>query len=249
MAAVTTRPGDVVGMHFFNPAAVMSLVEVVAHVSTAPDVIATAAEVCAATGKHAVHCGDRAGLHRQRAAVPLPQRRDQDARGALRDGRRDRHGHEEGLRAADGPLRAAGRRRQRRVAGDPADALPGVPRAGVRPGADARAPGARRVTSGARPGGASAPTPGRGRVAPLAAEPSTVIHLCPDDAIATPAGALRPGGPCARSARGVVPALHRAVPGRGQRATRRAGPRTRSRSARSAHRSRPPTGAWPRGRR
>jgi 3-hydroxybutyryl-CoA dehydrogenase len=62
MAAVTSRPADVVGMHFFNPAAIMRLVEIVAHVSTAPDVIATAAEVCQATGKHAVHCGDRAGF-------------------------------------------------------------------------------------------------------------------------------------------------------------------------------------------
>jgi 3-hydroxybutyryl-CoA dehydrogenase len=62
MAAVTSRPADVVGMHFFNPAAIMRLVEIVAHVSTAPDVIATAAEVCKKTGKHAVHCGDRAGF-------------------------------------------------------------------------------------------------------------------------------------------------------------------------------------------
>ncbi len=62
MAAVTSRPADVVGMHFFNPAAIMKLVEIVAHVSTAPDVLATAAEVCAKTGKHAVHCGDRAGF-------------------------------------------------------------------------------------------------------------------------------------------------------------------------------------------
>ena len=62
MAAVTSRPADVVGMHFFNPAAIMKLVEIVAHVSTAPDVLATAAEVCQRTGKHAVHCGDRAGF-------------------------------------------------------------------------------------------------------------------------------------------------------------------------------------------
>jgi 3-hydroxybutyryl-CoA dehydrogenase len=62
MAAATSRPEDVVGMHFFNPAAIMKLVEVVAHVSTAPDVIATVSELCARVGKHAVHCGDRAGF-------------------------------------------------------------------------------------------------------------------------------------------------------------------------------------------
>ncbi len=62
MAAATTRPDDVVGMHFFNPAAIMRLVEIVAHVSTGPDVIATASALCGRTGKHAVHCGDRAGF-------------------------------------------------------------------------------------------------------------------------------------------------------------------------------------------
>ena len=40
-AAATTRPEDVVGMHFFNPAQVMKLVEVVHTVSTAADVVAT----------------------------------------------------------------------------------------------------------------------------------------------------------------------------------------------------------------
>ena len=40
-AAATKRPQDVVGMHFFNPAQVMRLVEVVHTVSTADDVVAT----------------------------------------------------------------------------------------------------------------------------------------------------------------------------------------------------------------
>ena len=62
LAAATSRPDDVVGLHFFNPAAIMRLVEVVSHVSTAPDVVATADELCRHTGKHAVHCADRAGF-------------------------------------------------------------------------------------------------------------------------------------------------------------------------------------------
>ena len=37
LAAATGRPADVVGLHFFNPAQVMRLVEVVHTVSTAPD--------------------------------------------------------------------------------------------------------------------------------------------------------------------------------------------------------------------
>ena len=61
-AAATSRPSDVVGLHFFNPAPVMKLVEVVSTIATAPDVLATASAVCAAVGKHAVHCGDRAGF-------------------------------------------------------------------------------------------------------------------------------------------------------------------------------------------
>jgi 3-hydroxybutyryl-CoA dehydrogenase len=61
-AAVTSRPADVVGMHFFNPAQVMKLVEIVSTVSTAPDVVATVREVCEKLGKHPVECGDRSGF-------------------------------------------------------------------------------------------------------------------------------------------------------------------------------------------
>ncbi|MGH3626363.1 MAG: 3-hydroxyacyl-CoA dehydrogenase family protein, partial [Sciscionella sp.] len=61
-AAATSRPTEVIGMHFFNPAAVMKLVEVVATISTAPEVIATAHRVCEQVRKHPVHCGDRAGF-------------------------------------------------------------------------------------------------------------------------------------------------------------------------------------------
>ncbi len=61
-AAATSRPADVIGMHFFNPAAVMKLVEVVSTVSTAPDVEATVLEVTRKIGKHAVRCGDRSGF-------------------------------------------------------------------------------------------------------------------------------------------------------------------------------------------
>ncbi len=62
LAAATERPSDVVGLHFFNPAPVMSLVEVVRTVSTADEVVATARKVCDRAGKHAVECGDRAGF-------------------------------------------------------------------------------------------------------------------------------------------------------------------------------------------
>jgi 3-hydroxybutyryl-CoA dehydrogenase len=61
-ATATSRPADVIGMHFFNPASIMRLVEVVSTVSTAPDVEATVLDVTRKIGKHAVRCGDRAGF-------------------------------------------------------------------------------------------------------------------------------------------------------------------------------------------
>ncbi len=62
MAAVTQRPQDVVGLHFFNPAPIMKLVEIVRTTETAPDVVATAWEVCGRTKKVGVECGDRGGF-------------------------------------------------------------------------------------------------------------------------------------------------------------------------------------------
>jgi len=61
-AAATSRPSDVVGMHFFNPAPVMKLVEVVSTISTAPEVAATVLALCERIGKVPVSCGDRAGF-------------------------------------------------------------------------------------------------------------------------------------------------------------------------------------------
>ncbi len=61
-AAATARPRDVVGMHFFNPAQVMTLVEVVRTVSTDPGVVATVRAVAERLGRHPVTCGDRSGF-------------------------------------------------------------------------------------------------------------------------------------------------------------------------------------------
>ncbi|WP_347222301.1 3-hydroxybutyryl-CoA dehydrogenase, partial [Mycolicibacterium poriferae] len=61
-AAVTSRPGDVIGMHFFNPAPVMKLVEVVSTIGTSRDVAATVLDVCQKLKKVPVSCGDRAGF-------------------------------------------------------------------------------------------------------------------------------------------------------------------------------------------
>ena len=62
LASVTNRPRDVIGMHFFNPAQVMKLVEVVSTVATDTDVAETIRALCVDVDKHPVSCGDRAGF-------------------------------------------------------------------------------------------------------------------------------------------------------------------------------------------
>lgn len=62
LAKVTSRPQDVIGMHFFNPATIMKLVEVVSTVATDDAVAETTRALCAQVGKVAVSCADRAGF-------------------------------------------------------------------------------------------------------------------------------------------------------------------------------------------
>ncbi len=62
LATATKRPQDVIGMHFFNPAPMMKLVEIVSTVTTADDIHETALALCATLDKVAVSCGDRAGF-------------------------------------------------------------------------------------------------------------------------------------------------------------------------------------------
>ena len=57
IAAVTSRPQDVLGMHFFSPANVMRLLEIVRGAKTAPDVLKTAMEVGKKGGKVPVVVG------------------------------------------------------------------------------------------------------------------------------------------------------------------------------------------------
>ncbi|MBO0828339.1 MAG: 3-hydroxybutyryl-CoA dehydrogenase [Streptosporangiales bacterium] len=62
IAATTGRPARVVGMHFFNPAQVQQLVEVVRTVSTDADVVDGVVALARRLGKHPVVVGDRAGF-------------------------------------------------------------------------------------------------------------------------------------------------------------------------------------------
>jgi 3-hydroxyacyl-CoA dehydrogenase len=78
IASATKRPQDVIGMHFFSPANVMRLLEVVRGAKTAPDVIATAMKLGKQIGKVAVlvgvchgFVGNRMLAQRQREANKL----------------------------------------------------------------------------------------------------------------------------------------------------------------------------------
>lgn len=61
-AMVTDRPAKVVGLHFFNPAAIMKLVEIVPTVRTDDAVVEQARAFVDKVGKVGVLCGDRAGF-------------------------------------------------------------------------------------------------------------------------------------------------------------------------------------------
>lgn len=62
MAMATQRPERVCGIHFFNPAPMMNLVEIVRPITASDDTIAAAASFAKACGKDAVHVQDRAGF-------------------------------------------------------------------------------------------------------------------------------------------------------------------------------------------
>ncbi len=62
LAAATARPDRVVGLHFFNPAPVMKLVEVVRTVATSGEVEKRAVAWARSLGKRPVRCRDRAGF-------------------------------------------------------------------------------------------------------------------------------------------------------------------------------------------
>jgi 3-hydroxybutyryl-CoA dehydrogenase len=69
-AAVTGRPEQFVGLHYFNPAQVMKLVEVVRCVTTSQDAFDTALAFAKSEGKLAIPTKDKAGFIVNRLLVP-----------------------------------------------------------------------------------------------------------------------------------------------------------------------------------
>jgi 3-hydroxybutyryl-CoA dehydrogenase len=62
MAMATGRPDKVVGIHFFNPAPMMSLVEVIAPLTASPETVDAAKAFATGCGKDVVEVKDRAGF-------------------------------------------------------------------------------------------------------------------------------------------------------------------------------------------
>ncbi|HSZ17706.1 MAG TPA: 3-hydroxybutyryl-CoA dehydrogenase [Terracidiphilus sp.] len=71
LAALTSRPTQVIGMHFFNPVPVMALVEVVRGLTTSDSTYATVHELSLRVGKTPVEVSDTPGFISNRVLMPL----------------------------------------------------------------------------------------------------------------------------------------------------------------------------------
>jgi len=71
MAALTRRPAQVIGMHFFNPVPVMALVEVVRGMATSDATFAAVRDLSVKLGKTPVEVNDAPGFVSNRVLMPL----------------------------------------------------------------------------------------------------------------------------------------------------------------------------------
>jgi 3-hydroxybutyryl-CoA dehydrogenase len=71
LSSATSRPAQVVGMHFFNPVPLMSLVEVVRGLTTSDETLATVVEVARKLGKTPVEVNDFPGFVSNRVLMPM----------------------------------------------------------------------------------------------------------------------------------------------------------------------------------
>ncbi len=93
LAVATTRPDRVCGLHFFNPAPAMPLVEVVAPVTVAESTVEMIERFATDCGKESVRVADRAGFVVNALLFPYLECRDRPrrARGGQPGRRRPRH--------------------------------------------------------------------------------------------------------------------------------------------------------------
>jgi 3-hydroxybutyryl-CoA dehydrogenase len=71
LAAVTKRPGKVIGMHFFNPVPVMKLVEVIRGLATSQETFETVRDLSVKLEKTPVEVNDAPGFVSNRVLMPL----------------------------------------------------------------------------------------------------------------------------------------------------------------------------------
>lgn len=71
VAAATSRPDKVIGMHFFNPAPVMKLVEIIRGMATSQETFDAVKEVSVAIGKDPVEVAEAPGFVVNRILIPM----------------------------------------------------------------------------------------------------------------------------------------------------------------------------------
>ena len=71
IAAQTSRPESVIGMHFMNPVPLMKLVEIIKGLATSPETLATTLELCKVMGKEAWTANDSPGFISNRILCPM----------------------------------------------------------------------------------------------------------------------------------------------------------------------------------
>ena len=82
IGSATKRPGQVIGMHFFNPAPVMKLVEIIKGIATSEETFNKVSEITKAIGKEGVAVEEAPGFVVNRILVPMIN----EAVGILADG-------------------------------------------------------------------------------------------------------------------------------------------------------------------
>ncbi|MFC7363259.1 3-hydroxybutyryl-CoA dehydrogenase [Nocardioides astragali] len=71
LGVATSRPGQVVGVHFFNPVPVLRLVELVPSLLTSPETLERSRSWATGLGKQPIDCQDRAGFVVNALLIPF----------------------------------------------------------------------------------------------------------------------------------------------------------------------------------
>ena len=104
LAGVTGRPDRVIGMHFFNPVPVMTLVEVVRTPQTSDETVREIVELSGELGKTPAEVNDFPGFVSNRILMPLINEAAYALAGRGRRGGCDRHDRQARFQPSDGPL-------------------------------------------------------------------------------------------------------------------------------------------------